>query len=161
MMRRLSLQIYWTFVSILLLFAFLVMVVWWIGRPEEKLGPSLDKIASVAVLLIPGSEEPIGALDVLLDEIRARIDVDISVYGRDGQLLASVGAVLPGPAEGEVGSRLIRSRSSATGSVVALALPDGRWLLLRESHSRDDHWMGFLFLLLLPSFTFQRFFLTL
>ena len=150
-MRRLSLQIYWTFVSILLLFVILLMIAWGIGRPEQRMGPRLESLGEVAGMLLPDRTRPAGELEAFLASIGSKLEVDLSVYDSDRELLASTGSVLPAPDARETGSSILRRRPRGHDPVLALHLPDGRWLLVREADSQDKHWVGLLFLVLLAA----------
>jgi signal transduction histidine kinase len=148
-MRRLSLQIYWTFVSILLLFTLLMMIAWWIFRPEQRLAPWLQDLGSVAGMLLPGTEAPPDKLQTLLDGVHSRIAIDVSVFDSSGRILAAAGNPLAPPTDLQAGSAILRGASRHEESVLALALPDGRWVMLRGADDQQNHRAGFLFLALL------------
>lgn len=149
MMRRLSLQIYWTFVSILLLFVILLMIAWGFARPMERMAPQLEKLAGAAGVLMPDAARPRAELQALLEEIHASTKTDVSVFDSERQPLAHVGQPLPAPEEGASESTILRRRVRSHAPIMELHLPDGRWVLLRQRNRVDEHWAGIAFLALL------------
>ena len=85
-MRRLSLQIYWTFVSILLLFVVLLMIAWGITRPDLRERPALEKLGEAAGMLLPDPGRPVGELEALLSD-RLSTPVGVELHAQRGQIL--------------------------------------------------------------------------
>ena len=149
-MRRLALQIYLSFVAVLAVFALLSTLAWWVMRPEERAGPMLDNVARVVAMVFPASGESDksdksdgsdAALHDRLGELARGLHLDLAVHAPDGRRLASTGHPLPPPPRGAARSRIVRHRRGA--GVVALALPDGRWLLARHRSPRGRMHGGF------------------
>lgn len=128
-MRRLYLQIYLSFLGILLLFGLLVALAWWLVPGDARDARALDGIA----LLLGDAltAEPDQARDKLA-RLAAAFDADLNLRAADGALLAVAGALLPVPAPEPGGSRWMHGRGS--GPTIAFKLPDGRWLVARMHH---------------------------
>jgi len=129
-MRRLALQIYLSFVVVLLVFALLSTLAWWVMRPDQAVTPMLDNVARIAAMVLPPETEPAPRLDDALRELAHGLHLDVAVHASDGRRLASTGQPLPPPPLDEPGSRILHGRRGR--GIVALALPDGRWLLARH-----------------------------
>lgn len=139
MLRRLSHQIYWTFVSILLLFVVLLMVAWGLSRPFERFGPPLGELAEVAAILLPEPDRPASEVESLFARLHARVPADLALFDAEGARIAAVGRPLPAPAPDAPGSRILRRHGPERRPILQLALPDGRRLLLRGRHDDDGH----------------------
>jgi len=149
MLRRLSLQIYWNFVSILLIFVILLMVAWWVLQPQQRLGPRLQDLGAVTGMLLPSPGSPPDELQALLERVRSKIEADISIYDEQRRLIASTGSVLPPPPESALESTILRGTRRGDDSALALALPDGRWLVVRDANEDHGRRTGLLVLTLL------------
>ena len=127
MRRRLFLQVYLTMLGIAVLFGVLASVGWWLTRDER---PDADLRRGIGALLeevLPPAGAPPAALDAALARLGEKIDGQVSVFGPEDRLLASLGEPLPAPEERPSGWR-------ARGShAIALPLPDGRLVLFRPS----------------------------
>lgn len=132
-MRRLYLQVYAAVVGVLVLFALLGMLAWRLlphGHEEANL---LDELAVLAGELLPAEGAGEGGradLQRLLERIGPRSATDITVHAADGAVLARVGDALPHPQPSWHESHWVRRRGGPP--VLALRLPDRRWLLLRH-----------------------------
>jgi signal transduction histidine kinase len=128
-MRRLYLQIYLAFLGILLLFGVLVTVASLLipMHPQEHL--LFDGMGAVLSELLPGPERPVGELQAALEHLRHLLPIDLAVHSADGALLAAVGPPLPAPLPQHMVSGWMRARGA--GPTVALALPDGRFVVAR------------------------------
>jgi signal transduction histidine kinase len=149
-MRRLSLQIYLSFLAVLLVFAVLSSVAWWALRPDDRLSDLLDNVARVVALVLPEPGSAQTTLDERLLELARGLHLDLAVHAPDGRRVAGTGRLLPPPPLGDRRSQMLRGRRGRPGSV-ALALPDGRWLLARH-RPPPEHNRGFGFGLILLGF---------
>ncbi len=125
MSRRLFLQIYLTLLGVIVLFGLLASLGWWLvddDGPERTFQQGLG--ALVAEALPPPGSAP-AEIEAVLVRLGRDIGGRISVFGRDGRLLASVGRPLPAPAERASGWR------GGPGGAKSLPLPDGRLVLFR------------------------------
>ena len=139
-MRRLYLQIYAAFLAILVLFAVIASLVWWLAHPDAEERRFLDGVAGVFAELLPGPGAPRAELEQALQKLARGFSADVELRGPGGEELASVGEALPALPEGQHESGLLRSRGGPPA--VALRLPDGRWLVARRPHG--DHGLGWL-----------------
>ena len=127
-MRRLYLQIYTTFLGILLLFCGLVTVASLLipMHPQEHL--LLDGMGAVLSELLPGPDRPVGELQAALEHLGRLLPIHLAVHSATGARLAAVGDPLPTlPPD-----RLVRGwvRARGTGPTIALSLPDGRFVVV-------------------------------
>jgi len=128
-MRRLYLQIYLAFLGILLLFGVLVTVASLLlpMHPQEHL--LFDGMGAVLSELLPGPERPVRELQAALEHLRRLLPIDLAIHSADGALLAAVGPPLPAPLPQQMVSGWMWARGA--GPTVALALPDGRFVVAR------------------------------
>jgi signal transduction histidine kinase len=128
-MRRLYLQIYLAFLGILLLFGVLVTVASLLipMHPQEHF--LFDGMGAVLSELLPGPERPVGELQAAVEHLRHLLPIDLAVHSADGALLAAVGPPLPAPLPQHMVSGWMRTRGASP--TVALALPDGRFVIAR------------------------------
>jgi len=128
-MRRLYLQIYLAFLGILLLFGGLVTVASLLVplHPQEHL--LLDGMGAVLSELLPGPQRPVHELQAAVEHLRRLLPIDLAVHSADGALLAAVGPPLPAPPPQHMAPGWMRARGA--GPTVALALPDGRFVVVR------------------------------
>lgn len=94
----------------------------------------LDGVGAIALEILPGPEQPLPALQGALEDIEARLPVVLAVDDASGRRLAGVGGDMPKLPVGRTSSGRFLARGF--GPVWALALEDGRWLLLRPLHPR-------------------------
>jgi signal transduction histidine kinase len=127
-MRRLYLQIYLAFLGILLLFGVLVTVASLLLplHPQEHL--LFDGMGAVLSELLPGPQRPVHELQAAVEHLKRLLPIDLAVHSADGALLAAVGPPLPAPPP-HMAPGWMRARGA--GPTVALALPDGRFVVAR------------------------------
>ena len=144
-MRRLYLQIYLTFVGVLLLFGLLVSIAWWLIPSDDRDGRSLDGMAALLGEVLPPPGNPMAELQAKLDRLARQFKADVTVRASDGGLLAHAGEPLPAAPRGRTASGWV---GSLDGPMIALSLPDGRWVLARwHRHHRALGLIGALLLL--------------
>ena len=144
-MRRLYLQIYLTFVGVLLLFGLLVSIAWWLIPSDNQDGRSLDGMAALLGEVLPPPGSPMPELQAKLDRLARQFNADVTLRAADGALLAHAGEPLAAAAPGRTASGWVRS---PRGPTFALLLPDGRWVLARwHRHHRALGLLGALLLL--------------
>src|SRR5262249_8528647 len=131
-MRRLYLQIYLTFVGILLLFGVLVVIAHSLSTTDTQPWRTLDGVGALLGELLPGPERPVGELQAAVERLAQRFPVHLTVRGADGALLAAVGVPLPVPPPTWTKSGWLPSRGA--GPTIAVVLPDGRWVVARWLH---------------------------
>lgn len=143
MMRRLYLQIYVTFLGILLLFGLLSAVLF-VVLPHDHDPGLFDAMGRIAGRLLPAEEAGQAALEARLLELHSELGLDVTVYDAKRRLVATAGPTLEPPPAGSTRSGWVRRGQWM------LALPNGRWLVARESERLGRHglaWLGGLLLL--------------
>jgi len=121
-MRRLYLQIYVTFLGILLLFGVLLSVAWLLIPVHTH-----DHLAGLGVVLselLPGPDRPVAELQAAVQHLGQLLPIHLTVHSSDGTLLAAVGPPLPTPALEQRAQGWMWA--GGAGPTVALSLPDGR-----------------------------------
>ena len=141
-MRRFYLQVYAAFLAILLLFAVIASLAWWLGHPDAQERQFLDGVARVIGEGLPAPGAPPAELEAALARLASDFAVDVELRGADGARLAGVGEPLPAPPAELRESGFVRAFGGPPA--VALRLPDGRWLLARRPHG--EHGYGWLLL---------------
>ena len=130
-MRRLYLKIYAAFIAVLLLFGVLLSAAWWLLAADNQENRTLEGMGVVLGEVLPVATTPSAALQAKVDELAELFRADLSVLAADGTALASSGDTLPSlPAEQHRSGWL----RVAGGPVIALQLPDHRWVLARSHH---------------------------
>ena len=147
-MRRLYLQIYATFLGIVVLFGLLASLAWWIARDDLEDSAMIAGIGGVLGELLPP--------DIPIDEARrtlARLGRDfnarITLRTREGDLVAAAGEPLADVSARMRDSGWVRGR----GPTYALALADGRWVIARPAGG-DGPFRGSGFLVMLALLVF-------
>ena len=129
MRRRLFLQAYVALLGVVVLFAILVVLGWWLTHDEP---PGAELRRSIGALLVEALPPP-GAsraeTDAALTRLGRDVDARISIFGPGGRLLGSLGPPLPAP---EAMPSDWRTRQSG---IFALRLPDGRTVLFLPNRS--------------------------
>ncbi len=145
-MRRLYLQIYLTFVGILILFSAIASIAWFLIPHSEEERQAFKSAEMVLGQLLPGPDRPVEELQEVLDRFGDEFPVHLTVRGPDGALLAVAGEPLPAPGRAESGWM----RSHGHGPTVAVRLPGNRWLVARHMHQVSGFaggWLGIIALL--------------
>ncbi len=130
-MRRLYLQIYLTFVAILILFLLLMSLTWWLARDKDD-RVLLNGIALLVAEVVPPASAPRDQLDAAVQKLSGIFSARITLRDPDGMLLAHAGEALPAPAPELQHSAVRHTRGSRPTAM--LQLPDGRWIVA----ARDD-----------------------
>jgi signal transduction histidine kinase len=141
-MRRLYLQVYLAFVGILVLFALLSPVVFWLSHDPAEEDVMLEGTGAIIRELLPAPGAPQAALNAELARLGERLRTDLTLRDAEGGLLGAHGEAIAAP-------RSARHTSGwffpgAGPPAVAFRLGDGRWLLARQPHSRDHGALTFL-----------------
>ena len=128
MRRRLFLQVYLTLLGIIVLFGVLAAVGWWLTFDDAAQADLRRGIGTLLEEALPPPAAPPAEIEAVLARLGRDLDARISVFGADGQLLASLGEALPAPEE-------LPDRWRARGShAFTLPLADGRLVLYRSEH---------------------------
>jgi signal transduction histidine kinase len=126
-MRRLYLQIYATFVAILLIFLLLTGIAWTL-LPDGGWQQRLDGVGAVIGELVLPPEQSQAELEAAVDRIATLFSARVTVGSATGEVLAAAGEPLPIPSSRGRGIGFNETRT--TRSVVGVPLPDGRWFMI-------------------------------
>lgn len=124
--RRLYLQIYLTIIASLVMVVVLSAVMWEIVGRDRMDRDYLSTASRFVSLALPPADAPAAEQSEAIALLGRELDVGISLFDADGNLIASYGEV-----------DMPRSHHTGTtgwhrgrgGPVVSLDLPDGRWLV--------------------------------
>jgi signal transduction histidine kinase len=147
-MRHLYLQIYFTFVAILVVFVVLMSLTVWLLRDRDERVP-FDSLALMATEALPPPTAPRGELDDAINKLSVMFSARITLRDGDGNVISHAGKVLPPPPADpgdEIGHRRDWRRP------VELHLPDGRTMMATRDHRPPRY--GWLFGLGLLALTF-------
>jgi signal transduction histidine kinase len=126
-MNRLYLQIYGAVLAVILLFAILMAGAFWLFDDDSGRTDRLQQMQAFAEAVMPPADAPPQRLDRFARAIAEPFDVDLTIYDASGDVLVRLGRNVPRPpATG--GSRWIRKRRGRRA--IALALSDGRWIVM-------------------------------
>ena len=123
MRRRLFFQAYVALLGIVVLFAALAALGWWLTHDES---PGAKLRRSVGALLgeaLPPPDAPRARTEAALARLGRHVGGRISIFGPEGRLLGNLGTPLPAPEESP-SDRRIRQRG-----IFSVHLPDGRTVL--------------------------------
>ncbi len=120
MNRRLFVQVYITFLAIIVLFGLLTTLAWWLLRDHRPASELHRGMGALLVEALPLTEAPRADMDASLARLAREFDAHITMLGPDGRVLGS-----SGPDPSTVPSTVRRSRS------LAVPLPDGRTIEVR------------------------------
>ena len=143
-MRRLFLQVYLAFLGILVVFAILMALVWWLGPDKQERHHLVRGAAELAAMAIPPATASREELRSALARLGEVFQSDLAVYDARGSLVTATADGLPAPDPANPGARL---RGAGHGPALSLHLPDGRWLVARHRNPRHYRWLGALVLL--------------
>jgi signal transduction histidine kinase len=94
-MRRLYLQFYLTIVAILLLIVFTMGALWRFGSDEQRFEEAFSVAGELATSALPGPDAPVAQQKDALERLHERLRSDLSLYTRDGALIAQAGRPMP------------------------------------------------------------------
>jgi signal transduction histidine kinase len=131
-MRRFYLQVYLTFLGILLLLGLLISVSWFLLPDSPADQRRLDAIGALVSTALPGPERPDGELQAAVQRLADDLSAGITVRGVDETILASAGGPRLGSGEHWRGW----PHGRRAGPAVSFPLPDGRRVLVRWWYPR-------------------------
>lgn len=142
-MRRLYLQIYLTFLGIIVLFAALAAFAWWSTHDEPENEQLLHGIGGILGEVLPPPHSPAEEITSALRKLGDRFDARITLRTAEGQLIGSFGKPLPAPPPERRHSGWMRA--PGPGPTFAIELPDHRWAIIKPGHAeRGERALGFL-----------------
>lgn len=132
-MQRLYLQIYVTVLLVLAVFVGAAALAW--KLTEDETPQFLDIAAELTGALLPDATAPQAEQQKALDALNRKLKFDLTLYQRNGALIAMVGKPPPrfDPRRARTGWR-----RGPGGPTFSLQLPDGRWLVARQVRERPS-----------------------
>ena len=115
------------------MFAALSSLVWWLGPGQDARQTHLvEGLTRLAQRALPDTQSPNDEVRAVLIELAPGSNVDLTLVGANGHLIANAGPVISLPDKPTSGW----IRPLRKGATMALKLPDGRWLMGRHGHHR-------------------------
>jgi signal transduction histidine kinase len=124
-MRRLYLQVYLTIVASLVLVVLTAGLTWHLMAGVPPFGQPFEIAREVIAELVPPTDAPPQVRQQVIDRLASNLGADLALFGRNREPLAAAGRPLPAPSRGGGWVR------TPVGPAISLALPDGRWLVVR------------------------------
>ena len=142
--RRLHLQIYVTIIFSLILVVLLTSMFFWLGNRDDADFEFKRAAGQLAINILPNADQPVDDQNEALKELFKDIDVNVSLFDQDGQLITSIGEVFEFPFDDE-DKQGMHHQGDNQGFLAQL--PDGRWLFTGRYNDRQTDG-GFVKLLL-------------
>ncbi|MBO6916924.1 MAG: HAMP domain-containing histidine kinase [Rhizobiaceae bacterium] len=142
--RRLHLQIYVTIIFSLILVVLLTSMFFWLGNRDDADFEFKRAAGQLAINILPNADQPVVDQNEALKELFKDIDVNVSLFDQDGQLITSIGEVFEFPFD-EDDKQGMHHQGDNQGFLAQL--PDGRWLFTGRYNDRQTDG-GFVKLLL-------------
>ena len=97
MTKRLFVQVYLTFLGIVVLFGLLASIAWWLAREERPDRDLYQGLGAILMQVLPPAGAPRAEIDAALDRLGRSLDSRITVRSPDGAMLGHAGRPLPRP----------------------------------------------------------------
>src|SRR5262249_14849832 len=127
-MRRLYVQIYLTIVASLVLVVLFAVALWRFVPNANTADQAFDMASELFAAQLPAAGAGSGAQQRAIDDLHARLHIDLALFASDRRLIAAAGGALPAPPARWESGGLIHARS---GPAWAIRLPDARWIVAR------------------------------
>jgi signal transduction histidine kinase len=131
--NRLYLQIYGVVLAVILLFALLTAGAFWLFDEDSGRADWLQQMQAFAEAVIPPADAPPERLRRFAEAIAEPFEVDLTIYDTSGAIILRLGGEVPAPPAAG-GSQWIRQRRGH--GAIALALSDGRWIVMESDRGR-------------------------
>ncbi|MGH8545092.1 MAG: sensor histidine kinase [Gammaproteobacteria bacterium] len=129
-MRRLYLQVYLAFLSILVVFVVLSGALWFFLHDDDDGRRAFEGVAEILGKALPGPDRPVAELEQALARLHMQFGIDLKLSRTDGERIAAAGEPIGAPpTEGW-------QRRGRRNWTLSLRLPDGRLLTARHRHPR-------------------------
>jgi signal transduction histidine kinase len=139
-MRRLYQKIYLTIVASLVLVVLVAGAVWRSGAENSVAAQGLDMAGELVASALPAADAPRQAQQAAVGRLASRLGTDVALFDRSRDLIAASGRPLPRPTR----AGWISGRQGAAWS---LALPDGRWFVVRAPPRHRAPFIGLVLVL--------------
>jgi signal transduction histidine kinase len=133
-MHRLYLQIYLAVLAVLVVLSLLIGAAFWHLDRDQGLDRWLEELTSFAEAILPPADAPIGEARRVLEAFSEPLELDLSLYDPEGGILLSFGRAVPPPPAAGPSQWISERRGRRT---LALALSDGRWLVIESERRRN------------------------
>jgi signal transduction histidine kinase len=137
-MPRLYQKIYLTIIAALLLVVLIAGAFWRMGASNAPVDAAFDMVGEMTMAVLPPPGAPSRVLQETIEHFAQRMDADLALFGSDYRPLASVGRPIRPPRMGEERGWM----AGPAGPVWRIAVPDGRWLLVRPHIPRHHPAFG-------------------
>ena len=137
MRRRLFLQFYVTIVLSLLLVVAAAGLMWRAVQNTSPARSAFDFAGELAASVLPNATAPVAEQKAALEKFATSLHTDLALFGADRSEIAAAGRPLPVPEDWQETGGWIHAPG---GHAWAIALPDGRWLVMRAPrHAPPRH----------------------
>ncbi len=133
MKRRLFLQFYFTIIISLMLVVAAAGLMWRVVQNTSPARSAFDFAGELAGAVLPPATSPVPEQQAALEKFATSLRTDLALFGADRTQIAAAGQPLPPPQDWQETGGRVHVRG---GHAWAIALPDGRWLVMR---SPRDH----------------------
>lgn len=140
-MRRLYLQFYLTIIAILIIIVLTMGALWRFGFDEQRFEEAFSVAGELATSALPSADTPRRDQEAALERLHDRLRSDLSLYGRDGALIAQAGRPMPPHVRLDREPGWMRGPG---GPAWLLKLNDGRTLVVALPHGgpwRPGAWL--------------------
>ncbi|MCC7348402.1 MAG: HAMP domain-containing protein [Variibacter sp.] len=126
-MRRLYLKIYLTIIASLLLVVLMAAAIWRFGLENSPAAQAFEMAGELVFAALPPADAPRAVQQQAIDPLAQRLDTDVALFDSALRPIAQAGRPLPPPHERR-GPGWVYGRG---GPAWSMALPDGRWAVVR------------------------------
>ncbi len=128
MKRRLFLQFYVTIIVSLVLVVAAAGLMWRVVQNTSPARSAFDFAGELAGAVLPPGSAPVADQKTALEKFASTLKTDLALFSADRVEIASAGEPLPPPEDWQDSGGFVHARG---GHAWAIALPDGRWLVMR------------------------------
>ncbi|MGH8471800.1 MAG: hypothetical protein ACREVJ_04945, partial [Gammaproteobacteria bacterium] len=96
-MRRLYLQVYLAFLSILVVFAVLSGALWFFLHDDDDGRRKFEGVAEILGKALPGPDRPVAELEQALARLHMQFGMDLKLSRTDGEPIAAAGEPIGTP----------------------------------------------------------------
>lgn len=135
-MKRLFVQFYLTIIVSLLLVVLAAGAMWRLATNASPAAGAFEFAGQIASAVLPPAGAPAEEQKQAIQKFAARLQTDLALYSADRTPIASAGDALPVPEDYRDAGGWLHGPG---GHAWSIALPDGRWLVMREPRRHRPH----------------------